>query len=192
MATAHIQISNGVERFPISSAGVTENSAKTPSWFAVFTVPQNELAVVRHFDVRKVESFCPTYESVRIWKNRRRMKIVAPLFPTYVFARFQRTDRSAILGTPGILRIVGNSQGPIPIPDSEVEFLRSDFYGRRFEPYRDFLVGERVRIKSGLLQGVEGTLVRKKSSLRFVLTLGLINQHAALEVDADELELLAN
>jgi transcription antitermination factor NusG len=120
------------------------------------------------------------------------MKIVSPLFPTYVFARFNSKERSSILYSPGVLRIVGNGQGPVPIPDSEVEFLRSDFCGRELEPYRDFVLGERVRIKSGPMQGIEGALVRKKSSLRFVLTLELINQHVALEVDADELELLAN
>lgn len=192
MATSHFQISDGVEPFPVSGAGANQNCVKTLRWFAVFTVPRNELSVVRHLDLRQVESFCPTYESVRIWKNRRRVKIVSPLFPTYIFARFHGKERSSIFCSPGILRIVGNSQGPIPIPDSEVEFLRSDFWGRRLEPYRDFVIGERVRIKRGPMQGIEGTLVRKKSSLRFVLTLELINQHVAVEVDADELELPAN
>jgi transcription antitermination factor NusG len=192
MSTSYFQISNGVQRSPVPGADANQNGVKTLSWFAVFTVPQNELSVVRQLDLRKVESFCPTYDSVRFWKNRRRVKIVSPLFPTYVFARFHSKERSSILCSPGILRIVGNSQGPIPIPDSEVEFLRSDFCGRGLEPYRDFVIGERVRIKSGSMQGVEGTLVRKKSSLRFVLTLELINQHVALEVDANELELLAS
>ena len=56
------------------------------------------------------------------------------------------------------------------------------------EVYRDLIVGEKVRIKSGPMQGVLGTLVRKSDSLRFVLTLELINQHAAVEVAANELE----
>jgi transcription antitermination factor NusG len=157
-------------------------------WFAVFTVPQNERSVVRQLDLRRVESFLPTCESARVWKNRQRVKIIHPLFPTYVFARIRPAERSLVLRSPGVLRIVGNSQGPIPISSSEVEFLRSDFCRQRLEPYRELVVGERVRIKSGSMQGVQGTLVRKKSSLRFVLTLELINQHAAVEVAADELE----
>jgi hypothetical protein len=39
-----------------------------------------------------------------------------------------------------------------------------------------------------VMQGLRGTLVRKSNSLRFVLTLELINQHAAIQVDADDLE----
>jgi transcription antitermination factor NusG len=125
---------------------------------------------------------------MRLWKNRQRVKIIRPLFPTYVFARIHAAERSSILRSPGVLRIVGNSRGPIPIPASEIDFLRSDFCRQRVEPYEELVVGEKVRIKCGSMQGVRGILVRKKSSLRFVLTLELINQHAAVEVAADEIE----
>jgi len=161
-------------------------------WVAVFTVPQNERSVVRHLEMRQIESFLPTCESTRVWKNRQRVKIVQALFPMYVFARIQMEERSLILRSPGVLRIIGNRQGPISIPDSEMEFLRSDFCRQRVEPFRDLVVGERVRIKTGAMQGVQGVLVRKKAGLRFVLTLELINQHAAVEVDADELEPILN
>ena len=109
-----------------------------------------------------------------------------------MFARIQLEERSSILRSPGVLRIIGNRQGPIPLSDSEVEFLRSDFCRQRVEPYRELVVGDRVRIRRGSMQGVEGVLVRKKTGLRFVLTLELINQHAAIEVDADELEPIVN
>jgi transcription antitermination factor NusG len=125
---------------------------------------------------------------MRIWKNRQRVKIARPLFPTYVFVRIHRSERSSILRSPGVLKIVGNSHGPIPIPASEIEFLRSDFCRQRVEPYRELVVGEKVRIRSGAMQGVQGILVRKNNNLRFVMSLQLINQHAAVEVSADELE----
>jgi hypothetical protein len=56
------------------------------------------------------------------------------------------------------------------------------------ESFHELVIGERVRIRSGVMSGVEGTLVRKGESMRFVLTLDLINQHAAIQVDADSLE----
>jgi len=161
-------------------------------WFAVFTVPQNEKSVVRHLDMRQVESFLPTCESMHVWKNRQRVKVVKPLFPTYVFARIHAAERGSILGSPGVLRIIGNRQGPSAIPDAEIEFLRSDFCRQRVEPYPEMAVGEKVRIKSGPMRGVEGVLVRRKSGLRFVLTLSLINQNAAIEVSASDLELLSS
>jgi transcription antitermination factor NusG len=157
-------------------------------WYAVYTVPQNEKSAVKHLDLRDVESFLPICETVRVWKNRQRVKTTLPLFPSYLFVRIDPAERVKVLQTPGVLQIIGNGRNLIPLEDTEVEFLRSGFHGRKAEPYSELVVGERVRIKAGMMQGLEGTLVRKPSSLRFVLTLSLINQHAAVEVDADTLE----
>jgi len=157
-------------------------------WYAVYTLPQNERSVVKHLDMREIESFLPTCESTRVWKNRQRVKIIQALFPTYLFVKIHTTEKSKVLQSPGVLKIVGNCQGPLPLPESEIEFLRSDFCRERVEPYRELVVGQKVRIKHGSMEGVEGVLVRKKSSLRFVLTLELINQHAAVEVAGEELE----
>jgi transcription antitermination factor NusG len=135
-----------------------------------------------------VEAFLPVYRSVRVWKNRQRMNIVLPLFPNYVFVRIHRRERVSVLEIGGVLQMVGNRREPIALPDAEIELLRSGFRGRMLEPFCDLVIGETVRIKSGVMHGVEGVLVRKNKSLRFVLTLPLINQHAALEVDAQDLE----
>jgi transcription antitermination factor NusG len=151
-------------------------------------MPQHEQAVTKQLEMRQIESFLPVYEETHIWKNRQRVKISKPLFPTYIFARSSRNTRSAILRAPGVIRIVGDSRGPIAIPDAEIEILNSDLCRQKAEPYRELVVGQRVQIKSGPMLGVQGTLVRKNNGLRFVVTLELINQHAALEVSADEVE----
>ena len=159
-----------------------------PKWFALYTMPQTERSVMRHLDARQIQSFLPTYETMRVWKNRQRVKVIRPLFPSYVFVRICAGDRGSVLGSPGALRIVGNCQGPLPVPETEIEFLRSDFCRSRVETYCDLVIGTKVRIKAGPMQGVQGTLVQKKSGMRFVLTIALINQNAALEVRADDLE----
>jgi transcriptional antiterminator RfaH len=160
------------------------------SWFAVFTLPKNEKAVVKHLSLRSVETFLPTYEDVRVWKNRQRVNVVLPLFPSYLFVHINRWERVKVLQSPGVLHIVGNGRDDVSLSEAEVEFLRSGLNGRKIEPFGDFVVGERVRIKSGLMQGVEGVLVRKKAKLRFVLAINLIKQYAAVEIDADDLELV--
>jgi transcription antitermination factor NusG len=159
-------------------------------WFAVFTLPKNEKAVVKHLGLRSVETFLPTYENVRVWKNRQRVNVVLPLFPSYLFVHINRWERVKVLQSPGVLHIIGNGREDVSLSDAEVEFLRSGLNGRKIEPFGDFVVGERVRIKSGLMQGVEGVLVRKKAKLRFVLAINLIKQYAAVEIDADDLELV--
>lgn len=160
-------------------------------WYAVFTVPQHEKSVVKHLNIREIESFLPAYETIKTWKNRQRMKVILPLFPSYLFVHINFTERVKVLQSPGVLQIVGNGKEYAALRDSEIKFLRSDFCRQRVEPYRDFVIGEKVRIKSGVMQGLQGTLVRKSNSMRFVLTLELINQHAAIEVNAEELESMA-
>ena len=164
------------------------SAVRDRNWYAVYTVPQHEKSALKQLDIREIESFLPTYETVRVWKNRQRMKLILPLFPTYLFVHINFRERAKVLQSPGVLQIVGNKLECAYIPDSEVEFLRSDFCRQRIEPYRDLVIGEKVRIKSGVMQGLRRTLVRKSNSLRFVLTLELINQHAAVQVDAENLE----
>ncbi len=157
-------------------------------WYAVVTVPQNEKSAVRHLQLREIESFLPTYEAVRLWKNRQRVKLELPLFPSYLFVRIDRRQKSRVLASPGVVRIVGTTREMTAVPDAAIDFLRSELCGRRVEPFRELVVGQKVRIKTGSMEGLEGVLVRKNHNLRFVLTIGLINQHASVEIDAAYLE----
>jgi transcription antitermination factor NusG len=182
-ARATVQTGDG--RFLLSPASTVP--ARDRYWHAVYTAPQHEKSVVKHLELREIESFLPVYETVRAWKNRQRMKLTLPLFPTYLFVRINFMERVKVLQSPGVLQIVGH-RGCAYIPDPEIEFLRSGFCRQRIEPYRDLVIGEKVRIKGGVMQGLQGTLVRKSNSMRFVLTVELINQHAAIQVDAEDLE----
>jgi transcription antitermination factor NusG len=173
---------------PISQSSLQADLLSEPAWYAAFTMPQSERSVVRHLELHHLESFLPVFEELHVWKNRQKKTIVKPLFPSYVFVRVGRTERKLVYRIPGVLRLVGNTHGPIPIPRSEMVVLKSAATIKRLEPFTDLVVGERVRIASGPMQGVEGTLVRKKNDLRFVLSVSLIHQHAALEVGMEDVE----
>jgi transcription antitermination factor NusG len=157
-------------------------------WFAVFTVPQNEKSVIRHLELREVESFLPAYETVRVWKNRQRVKTILPLFPTYLFVHINHRERVRVLESPGVLQIIGNGRESIPVADADIDTLRASVTARLVEPYRDLVIGQKVRVKSGVLQGVQGILVRRSGGDRFVLSFETINQHAAIQVSAEDLE----
>ena len=111
-----------------------------------------------------------------------------PLFPCYLFVRISRAARGAVLGLPGILSIVGSSKEPWPLPQPEIEALRLSAERGKAEPHPYLKVGEKVRMKTGSMAGVEGMLVRKKNEFRFVLTLEAIMRSVAIEVDANDLE----
>ena len=161
-------------------------------WYAVFTFPQNEKSAMKQLELREVEAFLPTYETVKVWKNRQRVKTVMPLFPTYLFVNIEKSERSRVLQSPGVIHIVGNVHQDASIAASEIELLRSGVRERSVEPYRELALGTTVRIKRGYMEGVEGVLVRKGNGLRFVLSLKLINQNAAIEVRAEDLDEVTN
>jgi transcription antitermination factor NusG len=163
-------------------------TAEDHRWFAVFTLPQNEKSVARHLAMREVEAFLPTYETVKVWKNRQRVRTILPLFPTYLFVRIGHRQRGRVLESPGVIQIVGNSREHVPVSDATIELLRSGVQSRKMEPFRELVVGKKVRIKSGAMEGVQGVLVRKSNGLRFVLTFEMIKQHASIEVGAEDLE----
>ncbi len=171
-----------------SSTPLAGSAEEAPKWFAVYTTPRHEKAVARHFEFRRIESFLPLYMEMHRWKNGCRVNVQQPLFPGYVFARIGRSGSTQVLSVPGVLLIVGSGREPLPLPDVEVEALRSGLHLRKFEPHPYLIVGEKARIKSGSLAGMVGVLARKKNNLRVVLTLELIRRSVAVEVDADELE----
>jgi transcription termination/antitermination protein NusG len=158
------------------------------TWFAAYTTPRHEKVVARQFDVRNVESFLPLYRSLRRWKNGCRVAIERPLFPSYVFVRVRRREAVRVLQVPGVLSLVSTGREPAPLPNSEIEALRSGLPGRCFEPHPYLIAGEKVRVLSGALAGMIGVLIRKKNEFRVVLSLDLICQSVSLEIDAEEVE----
>jgi transcription antitermination factor NusG len=186
-----MQIREGRLHVRTGTSATATHTSEERKWYAVFTIPQNEKSVVKHLELRDVESFLPTYETVRVWKNRQRIRTVLPLFPTYLFVHINCRQRTRVLESPGVIHIVGNSREHVPVPDAAIELLRSGIQGRNLEPYRELVVGKQVRIKNGPMEGVRGVLVRKSNGLRFVLALEMINQYAAIEVGAEDLEQIA-
>jgi transcription antitermination factor NusG len=163
-------------------------SSSLQRWFAVYTTARHEKHVSEILSERQIETFVPLYRATRQWKKSRQVVLELPLFPTYVFVRIAQGARSAVLGTPGVLSIVGSPKEPWPLPDFEIDALRSGLLERRIEPHPYLIVGERVRIKAGVMAGVEGILARKKNDLRVVLSLDTIMRSVAVEVDEDDIE----
>jgi transcriptional antiterminator NusG len=152
-------------------------------WFALQTRSRHEKIVRHELTVRKIEQFLPTVKRVSQWKDRKK-EIEFPLFPGYCFARFSLNDRLAVLQSPGVVHIVGALR-PEPIPDLEIESLRIVMNNRtRYELYPYLKEGCLVKVTKGPMQGVKGVFVRHARPYRLVLSINLIQQAVAVEIDA--------
>lgn len=172
-----------------SSAGIGAHDRLTARhWYAVYTRPSHEAQVARHLAVRSVEAYLPQYQVVHRWKNRCTKTLNLPLFPSYVFAHVARSERVRVLEVPGVCFLVGTAGTPTPLPEADIEMLRAGLQARKAQPHPYLKAGERVRIRRGAMAGMEGIVIRSKNSLRVVISLDLIQQSVAVEVDWHELE----
>jgi transcription antitermination factor NusG len=158
-----------------------------PRWYALRTRSRHEKRVHDQLAAQGVESFLPIIERWRQWKDRRKL-VAFPLFPGYCFARFVAAQRIAVLRASGVVQIVGNREGALPVPDDEIAGIQRLVTSTLpYDPHPYLETGMRVEVVHGPLAGLQGILVRKGSRARFVISVNLIQQSAAVELDASDL-----
>ena len=107
-----------------------------------------------------------------------------PLFPGYLFSRFDFQNRRPLLMTPGVQQIVGVGHTPIPVEESELESIRQVLASRLpNQPWPYLQIGQRVRVTYGSLSNLEGILIHFKGSHRIVLSVTLLQRSVAVEID---------
>jgi transcription antitermination factor NusG len=153
-------------------------------WHVVYTRHQHEKTVNRLLEGKGIETLLPLRSTVSQWKDRSKL-IELPLFPCYVFFRAGSESWLQVLKIPGVHMMVPGCGGPAIVPPAEIEAVRRLTENcKSVEPYPFLRQGDRVRVKSGALAGVEGFLVRKKNFYRLVVSVEILGKSAATEIDA--------
>lgn len=169
------------------NAEITENSP----WWAIYARHQHEKQVSETLQAKGFEVFLPLYESVRRWKDRRKV-LAMPLFPGYVFVRGTNQRRLGILTTPGVHMILSRGDAAAVIPEEEIHAIRRALEAKfAVEPHPYLNCGDRVRVTRGALEGIEGILLRKKNIFRLVLSVDMLAQSVCMEIDATDVELVS-
>jgi len=172
----------------MTNTGTTEPSP----WWALYTRHQHEKHVAEMLETKGYEVFLPLYESVRRWKDRRKV-LSLPLFPGYVFVRGTRQRRLGIVSTPGVHMVLSQGEDAAAIPEIEIEAIRRTLDAKfAVEPHPYLNCGDRVRVIRGALEGLEGILVRKKNILRLVLSVEMLAKSVCLEIDATDVQPLSS
>ncbi|MGA3048209.1 MAG: UpxY family transcription antiterminator [Terracidiphilus sp.] len=159
--------------------------ASGPGWWAVYTRHQHERVVADTLAAKGFEVFLPLFETLHHWKDRDR-KLLVPLFPCYLFVRERAGGRLQIVTTPGAHMILSRGEALAVIPADEMHGIwQATRDPARVEPHPFLKCGEHVRVVRGPLEGVEGILIRKKNQCRLILSVEMLAQSAAVEVDAN-------
>lgn len=167
-------------------------------WFAFHTRARHEKSVNTRLNHKGIEVYLPLVPRERQWHDRRKV-VEWPLFPSYVFARTRRDSLFRVLDTPGVAGVVRLGGRPVPVPDEDIENVRRFAEavaetGNVPEPEPLVSEGQRVRVVSGPLEGVEGLVIERRGGGRTLLQVGLeaIGQGLKVEVDIASLQVLPN
>jgi len=152
-------------------------------WFALQVRTRWETSTAVLLSGKGYEALLPTYKTKKRWNGRHR-DVNAPLFPGYVFCRFDVQKRLPVLVTPGVIAVVGRGRVPLPVDDTEIAAIQTVVSsGWRAEPWPYLELGQRIRIERDALAGLEGILVNFKGSHRLVVSVSLLRRSVALEID---------
>jgi len=162
-------------------------------WYAAWTRSRQEKVSAAMLEALNIETFLPLRSEVRQWSDRKRL-IETPLFSGYLFIRLNLAEdnrRLQVLKIPGIVGLVGNNTGPLPIPNQQIQDIRTMLSsGLAYTVGPMLKEGDRIRVVRGSLAGMEGTLVRTNSETRLVLTVDLVMRSLSIDVSLNDVELI--
>jgi transcription termination/antitermination protein NusG len=150
-------------------------------WYALKVRTGSESTIMTVLRSRGFAPYCPTQKVHRRYSDR--VKVVdTPVFPGYVFCQLDIQNKLPVISAPGVEYIVGFANGPIPIPERELINVRRMIESGA-SPIRSLARGRRVRVMCGVLEGIEGTLIRDQAGDQLVVSIELLNQGACLRID---------
>ncbi len=160
-------------------------------WFVVQTRYRFEKKVAAQLSSKGIGVFLPMRQESRSWSDRKKV-IAVPLFPGYAFVRSDRSlmRRLLILQTGGVMGFVSLAATAATVPEKQIDDLRLLLAQQvPFSPHPFVRVGQRVRIRGGCLDGIEGLLPQRDQG-EFVISIESIQRSLAIEMQGYEVEMV--
>ena len=145
---------------------------------------RHEKSVHSEFQQKGIESSLPLVTQTRQWSDRRK-KVEVPSFRGYVFVKIDlKTEKLAVLQTPGVVKFVHFNQITVPIPEQQMYWLQQMINSRMdLKQEQDFPLGSEVDVTFGPLKGLQGRVIQKNSDTKLVIWLDSIMQGVSVEID---------
>jgi transcription termination/antitermination protein NusG len=158
-------------------------------WYAVHTRAQHEKSVVSHLHRQGITTFLPLVSEVHRWSDRHKV-VHLPLFTCYAFVHLRLVPESwaKVMGVTGVLRFVGAANG-VPIPEGQIRAVQALLSSNLSYQICPFLqVGQRVRIRGGSLDGVEGLLIARNGDRTLIISVEPIQRSLSVRIDDYKVE----
>jgi len=159
-------------------------------WYAIHTRARHEKSIATRLESQRFTTFLPLVSEVHRWSDRRKV-VELPLFSCYVFVRLHANveERLRILRLDGVISFVGVGWEGTPIPEAQIDTVRSLLAQQLPCCVHPFVkIGQRVRIRGGALDGVEGTLLSRNGDRTLVVSIDAIQRSLAVRIDGYDFE----
>jgi transcription antitermination factor NusG len=174
----------------LASLADPDGAGANSQWYAIHTRARHEKSVTQRLEGQNFEAFLPLVSEVHRWSDRRKV-VDLPLFTCYVFAKLSRAaeERLSILRFQGVIGFVGAGWEGTPIPEPQIDAVRTLLAQQLPCCTHPFIkIGQRVRIRGGALDGVEGTLLSRNGDRTLVVSIDAIQRSMAVRIDGYDFE----
>jgi transcription antitermination factor NusG len=172
------------------TAQIPAPAAEDCSWYAIQTRVRFEKKVAFQLQAKGIETFLPFIKQVHRWSDRHQV-MELPLFPGYGFVRIPAAPdhRLRVVQTVGLTGFVTMNGAPIPVPEKQIEDVQLLFSNNLpCRTYPFIKIGQRVRIRGGSLDGVEGMLVSENKDHSLVISIESIQRSLAIRIEGYDVE----
>lgn len=172
------------------STAVTGTEPVIENWYAVHTRARHERVVAQRLTEQGVNTFLPLVTEVHRWSDRRK-SVELPLFGCYVFVKLAPTgeERLKVLRIDSVLKFVGARGLGTPIAEAQIDAVRTLIGQQLPWSTHPFLqIGQRVRVRGGALDGVEGILVSRNDDNTLVVSIDAIQRSLAVRIQGYDVE----
>jgi transcriptional antiterminator RfaH len=170
------------EIFP---ADLFVNGHRHLPWWVAHVRPRREKAFSRLLRVFGVPHYLPQREHAVRRDGRRRVSWL-PLFTGYVFFRGNGVETASARRTNAIVRIV-DVESQAELDRQLCEIWRLQLAGATLVPHPCLGPGDAVEVVDGPFRGYRGRVLREAGRLRLVVSIDLIRQAVAVELDREVL-----
>ena len=167
-----------------------ERMPEPACWYAIQTRCRFEKKVATQLQNKGIATYLPLVKQIHRWSDRRQV-VEQPLFPGYGFVRFHDSParRLRVLQTAGVNGFVMMNGFPVPVPEQQLEDVRlllANEIACRAYPF--LKAGQRVRIRGGCLDGLEGIYVAPGTGKKLVISIVPMQKSIAVSIDDYDFE----
>jgi transcription antitermination factor NusG len=184
-----VSTSNQVHEFAAAQQWTATFSTE-PQWYAIHTRSQHEKSVSTQLQYQGITTFLPLVSELRRWSDRRKL-VQLPLFPCYTFVHMPFVPElwAKVVRVSGVLGFVGVHGHGIPIPEKQMESIRTLLgIGAPYTLCPFLKIGQRVRVRGGVLDGIEGFLVSRNGDSTLVISVEPIHRSLAVQIGDYQVE----